>query len=140
MGRVAGKRVLITGAAGGLGQAMARMLAREGATVAVTDVNADGVRALADEINAERAGAAFAYAHDVADEDQWAEVVARAVADMGGLSVLVNNAGVGGPLTFVEADTAEAVQEAATRAAVPFERVLATVADRTTDETKENHT
>ena len=41
---------------------------------------------------------------------------------------------------LVEADTAEAVQEAATRAAVPFERVLATVADRTTDETKENHT
>ena len=40
---------------------------------------------------------------------------------------------------LVEADTAEAVQEAATRAAVPFERVLATVADRTTDETKENH-
>ena len=107
MGRVAGKRALITGAAGGLGQAMARMLAREGAAVAVTDVNVDGVRALADEINTERAGAAFAYAHDVADEDQWAEVVARAVADMGGLSVLVNNAGVGGPLTFVEADTAE---------------------------------
>jgi ubiquinone/menaquinone biosynthesis C-methylase UbiE len=39
---------------------------------------------------------------------------------------------------LVEADTAEAVQEAATRAAVPFERVLATAADRTTDETKEN--
>ena len=107
MGRVAGKRVLITGAAGGLGQAMARMLAREGATVAVTDVNLDGVRALADEINAGRAGAAFAYAHDVADEAQWIQVIDRAVGDMGGLSVLVNNAGIGGPLAFVEADTAE---------------------------------
>src|ERR1700754_365094 len=107
MGRVAGKKVLITGAAGGLGQAMARMLAGEGARVAVTDVNLAGARALADAINADHPGAAFAYAHDVASEEQWIEVVARAVAAMGGLSVLVNNAGVGGPLSFVEQDTAE---------------------------------
>lgn len=106
-GRLTGKTVLITGAAGGLGQAMARIMAREGATLALTDIDLDGARALADAVNAERAGSAFAYAHDVTSEDQWADVIARAVADMGGLSVLVNNAGVGGPLAFVETDTVE---------------------------------
>jgi len=106
-GRVNDKKALITGAAGGLGEAMAWMLAREGAKVAVTDIDGARVSALAAAINAEIPGAAFAYAHDVASETQWTEVIASAVADMGGLSVLINNAGVGGPLAFVEDDTAE---------------------------------
>lgn len=106
-GRVAGKQALITGAAGGLGQAMAKMLAREGATVAVTDLNLDGVQALAGEINAEHPGAAFAFQHDVTDEAAWERVVAEAVAAMGGLSILVNNAGIGGKLTWCEDDTLE---------------------------------
>jgi len=106
-GRVAGKAALITGAAGGLGQAMARMLVREGARGAVTDIDAAGVRALADSINADYPGMAFAYAHDVTDEADWTRVVAAAAADMGGLSILVNNAGVGGLLLFAEQDTLE---------------------------------
>lgn len=106
-GRVSGKKALITGAAGGLGEAMAFMLARQGATVAVTDIDADRATALAQAINAEIHGAAFAYAHDVASEDDWTRVVAAAAADLGGLSVLVNNAGVGGPLAFVEQDTVD---------------------------------
>ncbi|SFS34692.1 SDR family oxidoreductase [Brevundimonas viscosa] len=106
-GRVAGKAALVTGAAGGLGQAMARMLAREGAKVAVTDVNLDGVRTLADEINADHPGAAFAFAHDVTDEAQWISATEQAVAAMGGLSVLVNNAGIGGSLVWAEQDTLE---------------------------------
>lgn len=106
-GRVAGKAALITGAAGGLGQAMARMMVREGAKVALTDVNLAGVQALADEINAGRPGAAVAFAHDVADEAQWSSVVGQAVAAMGGLSVLVNNAGIGGSLVWAEQDTLE---------------------------------
>ena len=89
-GRVAGKKALITGAAGGLGEAMAWMLAREGAKVALTDINGAGAEALAARINAEIPGAAFAYAHDVASEARWIEVVAQAAADMGGLSILVN--------------------------------------------------
>lgn len=104
-GRVAGKAALITGAAGGLGQAMAWMLAREGARVALTDIDGAGARALADAINAEHPGAAFGYAHDVADEGQWTSVIEQAVTAMGGLSILVNNAGVGGPLAYVETDT-----------------------------------
>ncbi|HWQ87079.1 SDR family oxidoreductase [Brevundimonas sp.] len=106
-GRVAGKQALITGAAGGLGEAMAWMLAREGARVALTDVNLNGVRALADAINAEVPGSAFAFRHDVTDEADWVSVIDQAVAAMGGLSILVNNAGIGGELQFVETDTLE---------------------------------
>lgn len=104
-GRVAGKAALVTGAAQGLGEAIARMLAREGAKVALTDVNAAGAQAVADSIHAEHPGQAFAYGHDVTDEAQWADVVGRAVSDMGGLSILVNNAGIGGDLRRLEDDT-----------------------------------
>lgn len=106
-GRVAGKTALITGGAQGLGAAMARLLAREGAQVAVTDVNTEGARAVAAEINAEHPGRAHAWGHDVTDEARWAEVVAEVIAHFGSLSVLVNNAGVGGDLVFAEQDTAE---------------------------------
>lgn len=94
-GRVAGKTALITGAAQGLGEAIARMLAREGARVALTDLNLAGAERVAAAINAEHPGAAAAYSHDVASEAGWVEVLDRAAADLGGLSVLVNNAGVG---------------------------------------------
>ena len=106
-GRVAGKAALITGAAGGLGQAMAWMLAHEGAKVAITDMNLDGARALAGAINADHPGTAFAFALVVTVEAQWFSVVEQAVAAMGGLSILINNAGIGGELTWVEQDTLE---------------------------------
>ena len=104
---MSGKTALITGAAGGLGEAMAWMLAREGARVAVTDIDGPRAQALAAAIDAAHPGQAFAFTHDVADEGQWVSVIGDAVAAMGGLSILVNNAGVGGPLTFVEQDTVE---------------------------------
>ncbi len=106
-GRVAGKTALITGAAGGLGQAMAWMLVREGARVAVTDMNLAGATALAEAINADHPGAAFAFVHDVTDEAQWVSVIDQAVAAMGGLSILINNAGIGGELVWAEQDTLE---------------------------------
>ncbi len=93
-GRVAGKLALVTGAAQGLGEAIARMLAREGARVACTDLNGEGARRTAAAINAEHPGSAFAYAHDVTDEAQWMAVLEQATGDLGGLSVLVNNAGI----------------------------------------------
>ena len=106
-GRVAGKTALITGAAGGLGQAMAWMLAREGAKVALTDTNFEGAQTLAWAINAEHSGAAFAFAHDVTDEAQWIAVVDQAAAAMGGLSILINNAGIGCDFVWSEQDTLE---------------------------------
>jgi NAD(P)-dependent dehydrogenase (short-subunit alcohol dehydrogenase family) len=95
-GRVAGKLALVTGAAQGLGAAQAKMLAREGARVLCTDINAEGAAATARGIDAEcGAGTAFAIRHDVADPDDWAAAVEEARDKLGGLSVLVNNAGVG---------------------------------------------
>ena len=94
MGRVAGKKAVITGAAQGLGAEFARTLAREGATVALTDLNLEGAEAVAAEINAEHEGSAFAFRHDVTVPEDWDTVLAGANAAMGGVSVLVNNAGI----------------------------------------------
>jgi NAD(P)-dependent dehydrogenase (short-subunit alcohol dehydrogenase family) len=94
-GRVVGKKALITGAAQGLGAASAWGLAREGARVLLTDVNEAGTRQVAEAIDAELgAGVAHSMRHDVSSEDDWIAAIARARETMGGLSVLVNNAGV----------------------------------------------
>jgi NAD(P)-dependent dehydrogenase (short-subunit alcohol dehydrogenase family) len=105
--RVKGKYVLITGAAGGLGQAMALRLLEEGASVALTDLDTAAVEALRDRLATDHAGRVFAFTHDVASEDDWIRVVAEAAEAMGGLSVLINNAGIGGELAYVETDTLE---------------------------------
>jgi NAD(P)-dependent dehydrogenase (short-subunit alcohol dehydrogenase family) len=96
MGRVAGKKAFITGGAQGLGEATARMLAKEGAKVTVTDINGAGAEKVAASINAAHgAGTAFAFQQDVTSEAQWQDVLQRAHDAMGGLNVLVNNAGIG---------------------------------------------
>lgn len=89
MGRLAGKTALITGGAQGLGAAMARMFAKAGARILVTDINAEGAAAVAREIAGE------SIAHDVTSPDQWEAAVALAEARFGGLNILVNNAGIG---------------------------------------------
>jgi len=94
MARVEGKVAIITGAASGLGRADAEALAREGARVVVTDVNAAGVEQLAAQLNAQKPGSALALAQDVRDEARWQQVVDAAVKQFGALHVLVNNAGV----------------------------------------------
>jgi 3(or 17)beta-hydroxysteroid dehydrogenase len=88
-GRVAGKVALITGGASGLGAADARLLAREGAKVVITDVQEDLGRRVAAEIP----GALF-LKHDVRSEDDWKAAVAKTIEAFGKLDVLVNNAGV----------------------------------------------
>jgi len=94
--RVAGKKALVTGAAQGLGAAIAVKLAQHGAKVLLTDINLAGAEAQAEAINAEcGAGTAFACAHDVTSEAQWQAALALAQDRFGGLSVLVNNAGIG---------------------------------------------
>ncbi len=89
MERVAGKIALVTGGASGIGRASAMMLAREGARVAVSDINLDGAREVADEIGEN----AVAIAHDVTDETAWTMALDTVVAAFGGLHVLVNCAG-----------------------------------------------
>jgi len=93
--RVLGKKAFISGAAQGLGAAMARKLADEGARVSLGDINFAGVQEVAAAINAAHGeGSAFAFALDVTKEDQWIAVLGQADAAMGGLSVLINNAGI----------------------------------------------
>ncbi len=107
MGRVSNKKALITGGAQGLGEAIAKMLAREGAKVTVTDINLKGAMRVAAEINkAQGAGTAFAFEQDVTSEARWQEIAKSAHDAMGGLNVLVNNAGIGG-LGSVEDETFE---------------------------------
>lgn len=91
MGRVSGKVALVTGGASGLGRATAIMLAKEGAKVAVTDINEAGGRAVAAEIGD---GAIF-LRHDVTSESEWQSVLAAAVGAFGKLNILVNSAGIG---------------------------------------------
>ena len=95
-GRCQGKLALVTGAAQGLGRAHATRLAEEGARVLCTDVNGDGAQESARLINeALGDGAAFAIQHDVTDPQAWEAAVDAAREQLGGLNVLVNNAGIG---------------------------------------------
>lgn len=88
-----GKSALITGASSGIGEATAKRMAREGASVLVADVNDEGGRRVVDEITAEGGIAAFLYV-DVTDADQVDAMVADAVSQWGRLDLAVNNAGL----------------------------------------------
>jgi len=94
-GRVAGKKVLITGAGQGLGACFADMLAGEGAQVTLSDINVDNVEEKAHAINKKYSGAATAVKLDVTKEEEWRDALTVADKAMGGISVLINNAGVG---------------------------------------------
>lgn len=91
-GRLEGKVALVTGGASGIGAETARVYAREGAKVAVTDVSDDAGRGVAGEI-----GDAALYAHlDTRFEEEWQAVVKQTVETFGRLDILVNAAGVPG--------------------------------------------
>ncbi len=98
----AGKNVLITGAASGIGRLMALRIAREGGCLILWDVNAAGVDDVRREIAA-AGGTASAYVCNLADRTAIAAVAARALADVGHVDVLVNNAGIVSGKTLLEA-------------------------------------
>ncbi len=93
--RVAGKVALVSGGARGLGEAQAKLLAAEGAKVAIGDVLEEEGRKVEAEIN-ELGGEAFFMPLDVTKTDDWNAIIAETVSRFGKLDVLVNNAGIGG--------------------------------------------
>lgn len=94
MGRVSGKTAIVTGAAVGLGEATARLLAKEGAQVLLTDVNDQGGERTAESIRQAGGKAAFIH-HDASREDDWKRVMEECRGRFGRVDILVNNAGVG---------------------------------------------
>jgi len=100
---IAGKVALVTGAASGMGRATAQLFADEGAKVAVSDLDPQAVDVVVGEITA-AGGDARGYVLDVSQPSQIEAVVARIVADLGGLEILVNNAGVSLPSPFTGDD------------------------------------
>lgn len=90
-----GSVAFITGASGGLGAHFARLLARRGAAVAITARRVDRISALADEICA-AGGKAIALSLDVAQAEAIGPALDAAAAQLGPISILINNAGVGG--------------------------------------------
>ncbi|PPE74152.1 short-chain dehydrogenase [Solimonas fluminis] len=94
MGRVQDKVAIITGGASGVGAEDARLLAREGAKVVITDLNQELGEKVAAEINAKHADSALFIKHDIASEPDWENVIARTEEKFGGLDVLVNNAAI----------------------------------------------
>jgi NAD(P)-dependent dehydrogenase (short-subunit alcohol dehydrogenase family) len=106
MRRLDNKVALVTGAAQGLGAAIATMFANEGAKVALSDVRIDGAREIAGQINGNNPDSAIAIEQDVTDEAAWQHVLQQVNANFGGLHILVNNAGIGS-IASVEDETYE---------------------------------
>ena len=100
MSRLDGKVCVITGAGSGIGQASARLFAREGARVVVADVDIDAASATAGEIGA----AAVAEPVDVTDQEQTEALARRVVERFGRIDVLFNNAGIAGVGDIVETE------------------------------------
>lgn len=90
--RIPGNVAIVTGAAGGIGQAIARRLAAEGAAVVVNDIDGDRAETVADSIRW-NGGKALAWQADVSKSAEVRAMVEATVAEFGGIDILVNNAG-----------------------------------------------
>jgi NAD(P)-dependent dehydrogenase (short-subunit alcohol dehydrogenase family) len=94
---LAGRVAIVTGAAAGIGQAIAIRLASAGATVAVIDVNLSG----AESVAAALPNHSFAVEADVADAASVSRAVDQVLKQAGHIDILVNNAGIAGPAAFI---------------------------------------
>jgi 3alpha(or 20beta)-hydroxysteroid dehydrogenase len=100
---LSGRKALVTGGARGLGEGMAQALARAGAAVVVGDIREDLGKECADALRASGAAADFVPL-DVTSEESWERAVPEAISRLGGLDILINNAGV--EITSLLADLA----------------------------------
>lgn len=88
--RLSGKVAIVTGAASGMGKAIAELYAKEGARVVVSDMNLDGAQAVVESIS----GEAFAIQTDVTSEEALQQLFDETVKTFGQVDILVNNAGI----------------------------------------------
>jgi cyclopentanol dehydrogenase len=99
--RLQDKVAIITGAADGIGKETAILFAKHGAKVVVTDINEDKLHLTSQIIN-ENGGYAIAINLDVSREEDWEKVISITEKELGGLDILMNNAGLGTRLTLAE--------------------------------------
>jgi NAD(P)-dependent dehydrogenase (short-subunit alcohol dehydrogenase family) len=99
MARLEGKVALVTGAASGIGRAMAERFAAEGAAVMCADLDEEGAQHTAAVVS-EHGGRSAALRLDVSQEEEVRAALDWTVAELGGLDVLMNNAGIGGGYTW----------------------------------------
>ena len=102
--RLAGKNIMITGAAQGMGAANAEYFAAQGANVCIGDVNLQGVQTVAEAINAAGNGKAVALQMDVTKREDNTKAVAATVEAFGSINVALLNAGVNKPRMFMDID------------------------------------
>lgn len=93
MGRVKDKVTMVTGGVSGIGRACCLLLAREGSTVVIGDIDVENGMKLAEEIR-QNGGEALFLKHDVSQEDEWMLTTDEVLRRFGRLDVLVNNAGI----------------------------------------------
>ncbi|MDD5201111.1 MAG: 3-oxoacyl-[acyl-carrier-protein] reductase [Terrimicrobiaceae bacterium] len=126
MSRFENQVVVVTGAGRGIGEAIARRFAGEGAKIAVVSRTESNSQRTADAINAAQPGAAMPYAVDVADFDAVQAVGERVLADFGRADVLVNNAGItrDGLAMRMSSDDWDAVLDTNLKGAFNFVRAM----------------
>jgi short-subunit dehydrogenase len=100
---LAGARTIVTGASSGIGHALALRLAERGARLVLASRSRERIDALAGTVR-DRGGSALAVPTDVADPAQRARLIEQAVAQLGGIDILINNAGVGATGFFEDAN------------------------------------
>jgi NAD(P)-dependent dehydrogenase (short-subunit alcohol dehydrogenase family) len=99
---VEGKTILITGGSSGIGEAAAKKIAEAGGTVALVARTLENLEKVADQIRGD-GGNAHVYPCDLADMDAIAAMADQVLADLGGVDILINNAGTGSNETIMEA-------------------------------------
>ncbi len=104
MRRLEDKRAIVTGASAGIGRAIALRLGAEGARVAIADLDEEGAKKVAAELE----GDSLVHQADVTQEQEVEALVRRVVEEWGDLDVMVNNAGVGVAATAPETSEEEA--------------------------------